>query len=122
MPKLRHLDRAGLHIRVVLPGGVAVGPGRADLLEFIRDLGSIAAAARAMEMSYRRAWLLVNETAEAFGAPVILAAPGGAKGGKARLTELGASVLASYRKIETSAAIGTAADVSALEALIMRRH
>jgi molybdate transport system regulatory protein len=44
MPKLRHPDRLGLHVRVVLDNGVAIGPGKAELLEAIRDTGSIAAA------------------------------------------------------------------------------
>jgi molybdate transport system regulatory protein len=121
VPKLRHPERAGLHIRIVLDGGVAVGPGRADLLQNIADLGSIAAAGRSMGMSYRRAWLLVDETAKAFGAPVVLAAPGGAQGGRAVLTELGTAILKLYREIETKAQQSTAADLAALHALVQVR-
>jgi molybdate transport system regulatory protein len=117
MPKLRHPDHTGLHLRVVLDGGVAVGPGRAELLEHIRDLGSIAAAGRAMGMSYRRAWTLVDATAREFGAPVVEAAPGGARGGSASLTELGARILGLYRSIEAKAAQAAAPELSALCAL-----
>jgi molybdate transport system regulatory protein len=117
MPKLRHPGHTGLHLRVVLDGGVAVGPGRAELLEHIRDLGSIAAAGRAMGMSYRRAWTLVDATAREFGAPVVEAAPGGARGGSASLTELGARILGLYRSIEAKAAQAAAPELSALRAL-----
>lgn len=115
MPKLRHPERTGLHVQVVLRDGVAVGPGRADLLQGIAELGSIAAAGRAMGMSYRRAWLLVDETARAFGGAVVVAAQGGAKGGSASLTNRGAAVLDAYRKIEVKAAEAVQAEIRALQ-------
>ncbi len=59
MVKLRHPDRPGLHVCVVLAGPVVMGPGKAELLEGIRDTGSFAAAGRRVEMSYMRAWSLV---------------------------------------------------------------
>jgi molybdate transport system regulatory protein len=117
MPKLRHPDHAGLHLRVVLETGVALGPGRAELLEHIRDLGSIAAASRAMGMSYRRAWMLVDATSREFGAPVVDAAPGGARGGNATLTELGATILKLYRSIEAKAAQAASPELAALHTL-----
>ncbi len=120
MPKLRHPERIGLHVRVVLDGGVAVGPGRAELLQGIADLGSIASAGRAMGMSYRRAWLLVHETAREFGAPVVVASPGGANGGCARLTDLGAAVVELYRTIENKAAEAVAMELAALRQLMNR--
>lgn len=115
--KVRHPERTGLHLRVVLGQGVAVGPGRADLLQGIQELGSIAAAGRAMGMSYRRAWLLVEETRAAFGAPVVVAKPGGVAGGHTQLTELGAALVALYRSIETKAASAVSAELSALQEL-----
>ncbi len=115
--KLRHPERAGLHLRVVLEQGVAVGPGRADLLEGIQELGSIAAAGRAMGMSYRRAWLLVEDTRAAFGAPIVVARPGGVAGGHAELTELGAAVVALYRSIEIKAANAVSSELTALQQL-----
>ena len=74
-----------------------------------------------MGMSYRRAWLLVDETAKAFGAPVVTALPGGAKGGRASLTELGASIVKLYREIERKAAQSATAEMAALYALIHGR-
>jgi molybdate transport system regulatory protein len=121
MPSLRHPDRIGLHLRVVLPGGDLVGPGRADLLEGIARHGSIAAAGREMGMSYRRAWTLVADIARSFGAPVVETAPGGAGGGGASLTELGARVLALYREIERKAAGATEEEREALDALRRRQ-
>ena len=117
MPKLRHPERTGLHLRVVLRDGVAVGPGRAELLQGIAELGSIAAAGRAMGMSYRRAWLLVDETARAFGGPIVVAAQGGPKGGGASLTDRGAAVLEVYRKLETKAAAAVREEIEALQVL-----
>ena len=122
MPKLRHPDRPGLHVRIVLGQGGAFGPGRAELLEGIRTHGSIAAAGREMGMSYRRAWLLVKETSSDFGAPVVAARPGGAAGGGAGLTTLGEAVLALYRGIEAKAAAATAQDLASLEALAAGRQ
>ena len=104
MTRIRHPDRSGLHIRVVLDGDVVLGPGRADLLEGVRRHGSIAAAGRAMGMSYKRAWDLVDAMNTRFHAPVVDAARGGNAGGGARLTATGEAALASYRAIEAAAA------------------
>ena len=120
MPKLRHPERTGLHVRVVLEGGAVFGPGRAELLANIRRLGSIAAAGRAMDMSYRRAWLLVEETARDFGAPVVVASPGGARGGGAGLTPLGVRLLELYQAVMAKAAAAAAAEMTAMQALIVQ--
>lgn len=104
MAKLRHPDRPGLHVRVVLGGTVVMGPGKAELLDGIRDTGSIAAAGRRMGMSYKRAWSLVEEMNAGFASPLVDAAKGGAGGGGAALTPLGARVLAAYRALEEEAA------------------
>ncbi len=116
--KIRHPDRVGLHLRIVLQQGAIIGPGRADLLENIRDLGSIAAAARAMGMSYRRAWLLVDAMSKEFGAPVIAAAAGGADGGRASLTEKGQAVIQLYRRIEAKASAAVAHELRSLHRLV----
>src|SRR5262249_46259261 len=81
----------------------SIGPGKAKLLEKIAEEGSIRQAAVAMDMSYRRAWLLVKELEEIMGAPVVKAATGGAKGGGTNLTKLGAGVLKHYRAAELRA-------------------
>ncbi|KPF72084.1 hypothetical protein IP69_04430 [Bosea sp. AAP35] len=99
------------------PGG-RLGPGKADLLEAIGRTGSISAAGRAMTMSYRRAWLLVDDLNRMFRQPLVEAQPGGAKGGGARLTALGLEVVAHYRAIEQAILEAGAAPIEALRGLI----
>lgn len=77
-----------------------IGPGKVRLLELVAEAGSISAAAREMDMSYRRAWLLIDEMNRMFKEPVIAAMTGGAHGGGARLTEFGESLIAAYRAVE----------------------
>jgi molybdate transport system regulatory protein len=77
-------------------------------------MGSIAAAARAMGMSYRRAWMLIDETTTAFGAPVVIAASGGANGGRAELTNLGLDIVTLFRRMEETAAKALAPELDAL--------
>ena len=81
-----------------------IGPGKVHLLELVAQTGSISAAAREMDMSYRRAWLLIDEMNRMFKEPVIAAVTGGAHGGGAQLTELGRNVIATYRAIEADSA------------------
>ena len=95
-----------------------LGPGKADLLDGIRDAGSIAAAGRAMGMSYKRAWSLVEEMNAAFRAPLVARTRGGSRGGGARLTETGEAVLAHYRALERIAAEAGAAEIAALRGLL----
>ncbi len=118
MPKLRHPDRIGLHLRIVLPGRVIIGPGRAELLEAIREHGSISAAGRALGMSYKRAWELAEAVNAAFRTPLIESSAGGAAGGGTRLTADGEAVLAAYRRIEAAAASACADDVNVLTRLL----
>ena len=98
-------DEFQLRIRL---GGAILGPGKADLLEGIRETGSISAAGRHMRMSYRRAWQLVEELNLHFGAPVVATLTGGRGGGGAELTPLGRDVVATYRRMQ--AACATAID------------
>jgi molybdate transport system regulatory protein len=114
MKRLRHPDRLGLHLRVVLDGAVAMGPGKVELLEGIVETGSIAAAGRRMGMSYKRAWLLVDEMNSMFAGPLVDAAKGGAGGGGAALTPLGQRMLAAYRGLETAAAKAGARELTAM--------
>src|SRR6202051_4553648 len=106
-------NMARVRVSIVFESGARIGPGKAKLLESIRDTGSISAAAREMGMSYKRAWLLLDSMNQAFIEPVVKAAPGGAGGG-ASLTAFGAEVLERYRRIYERAAATTAADVVAL--------
>ena len=103
-----------LSIRIDFDGAEAFGPGKVRLLELIEEHGSIRSAAAAMSMSYRHAWLLLQAIEDTFGAPVIITATGGAKGGGAKLTELGKTVIARYRAIEASAAQAAATDLGEL--------
>ena len=105
-------DAPRIRLRILL------GPGKADLLDLIRQTGSIAAAGRAMSMSYKRAWSLVEEMNGAFREPLVDSSRGGAKGGGARLTETGELVLEQYRKIEEIATEAGAARIGLLRSLL----
>jgi len=120
--KVRHPSKLGPHLRIVLGREVAVGPGKADLLEGIRDTGSIAAAGRRMGMSYKRAWYLVETMNACFRGPVVEAAKGGPGGGGARLTPLGEKVLAAYRRMQAKTAKAIARELGALQAEMARRQ
>ena len=91
---------AKLRFSIVLDSGARIGPGKVALLESIQATGSISAAARAMGMTYKRAWLLLDSINQAFLEPVTSAAPGGASGGGASLTAFGVELLQRYRRIE----------------------
>lgn len=95
--------RRTLTLRLTLSDRVALGPGKADLLEAIRDTGSIAAAGRRLGMSYQRAHDLVSALNEDFEAPLVEAMAGGTRGGGARLSTLGQEILAAYRAVEQEA-------------------
>jgi len=110
--------RPSLRIRIVFGDDAMLGPGKADLLERIRETGSIAAAGRTMSMSYKRAWMLVEEMNGAFRDPLVASSRGGAKGGGARLTEAGETVLANYRKLEEIMAEAGAARIGILRSML----
>ena len=95
-----------------------LGPGKVDLLEYIRETGSIAAAGRAMAMSYKRAWSLVEELNSAFKAPLVDSIRGGSHGGGARLTSAGESVLENYRKLEEITAEAGAKRIDAIRSML----
>ena len=102
-------------LRILLGAAIALGPGKAELLEAIGRTGSISAAARLMSMSYRRAWQLVETMNRCFKSPLVEAAPGGKGGGGARLTEAGRVALDRYRAMEAKAASSVAAEMAAFE-------
>lgn len=77
-----------------------IGPGRVRLLELIGELGSISSAAKAMDMSYKRAWYLLEAFGACFGEPLVVRQLGGKGGGSAQLTKLGQEVVARYRAME----------------------
>lgn len=104
-----------ISIRVDLAPAGRLGPGKIDLLEAIEETGSISGAGRAMTMSYRRAWLLVDNLNRMFRQPLVEASPGGAKGGGARLTAMGREVVAHYRAIESKALKAASLHIDALQ-------
>jgi molybdate transport system regulatory protein len=115
------VDEPRLRIRIVFGTDAMLGPGKADLLEHIRETGSIAAAGRAMSMSYKRAWLLVEEMNRAFREPLVDSTRGGPQGGGARLTEAGEAVLVHYRKLEDIMAEAGAARIGVLRGMLRDR-
>lgn len=92
-----------LFLRLTFGEGHKFGPGKAELLERIDRTGSISGAGREMNMSYKRAWSLVEEMNALFREPLIESSRGGAGGGGARLTQAGAAALAAYRALEITA-------------------
>ena len=113
------MARVKLKLQLYCGDEIAMGPGKADLLEAIAREGSISAAGRALGMSYRRAWLLVDTMNRCFVAPLVEAQPGGGKGAGARLTAEGEKALAAYRALSAQVERGAAgADHDALEAVI----
>src|SRR6516164_10424250 len=115
------MDTPRLTLRVDLGSGRALGPGKVRLLEAIGKTGSISQAGRDLGMSYRRAWLLVDDMNNCFRDAVILAQPGGAHGGGATLTPFGHKVVERYRAIETDALVATRKHLHDLEAALKGR-
>ncbi len=109
---------ARLQLRLFFAHGAMLGPGKAELLEHIRDTGSISAAGRAMEMSYKRAWMLVDAMNAAFTAPLVESARGGAGGGGAQVTEVGLEVLRLYRALQDKTARAGQAEMAAISAML----
>lgn len=104
-----------LNLRLTFPGGVPLAHGKAELMEHIRETGSIRQAAMKMDMSYRRAWLLCDELNHLFDETVIETNKGGKSGGGAQLSEFGEELLARFRDMEKRTAEALAADLDWLE-------
>ena len=105
--------RVQFRMRIYRDESIAIGPGKISLLEAIAETGSISAAARNLDMSYRRAWALVEEVNAALAHPAVLKAPGGAQ-----LTPVGEKLIKHYRSIESSARLAAAPDIAALTRLL----
>lgn len=105
----------GLTLRVLGKSAAAMGPGKAELVERIAQTGSISAAARDMGMSYRRAWQLVESLNADFLEPVVATATGGKRGGGARVTPFGGTLVAAFRAMEDKASAAVAADLGRFE-------
>lgn len=108
----------GLTLRVMRGRKPAIGPGKAELVERIAETGSISAAARAMGMSYRRAWQLVEGLNKACREPVVLTAVGGKMGGGAAVTPFGLRLVRLFRAMERKASGSIAADLKRFETFL----
>ena len=110
-----------LTVRVDFGADRALGPGKIRLLEAIGKTGSISRAGRALGMSYRRAWLLVDDMNRSFRSSVVATQPGGARGGGAELTEFGIALIAMYRAVEAQATVAAEPHLLALKNSLRRR-
>lgn len=108
----------GARVRVLLGSTIALGPGKADLLNAIKASGSISKAAKSMGMSYRRAWLLVDTMNASFVTPLIETSRGGGGGGGASLTKAGEEALARYRAMEDKVQSLLAEDIADFTSLL----
>jgi len=108
---------AGLFLRIPIGDAGNLGPGKARLLELIEETGSIRAAASKIKMSYRRAWLLVQDIEKIFGGPVLDKKTGGKSGGGASLNSRGRDIVRHYRTAERRTARAIKAEMEALSKL-----
>jgi molybdate transport system regulatory protein len=113
--------RPAIRPRVYLDANVAVGPGKIDLLRHVAAKRSISAAARAMAMSYSRAWQLVDALNADFG-PVVATSTGGRGGGGAALTPAGEALIAAYDALERRLNTSAESEIAGLVALLPRRR
>ena len=120
MPKSSASPLPSLSVRIDLDAEGRIGPGKIQLLENIHTCGSISAAGRAMDMSYKRAWDLVDEINRICRHPAVERQTGGRNGGGAVLTPFGLSLVARYRKIERDAASAVRKELLALRTDIGR--
>lgn len=104
-----------IKVQIMCGDDIAMGPGKADLLEAIAREGSISAAGRSLGMSYRRTWLLVDTMNRCWESPLVETQQGGSKGGGARLTKQGQAILAWFRELQAS--VSHASDGPALHSL-----
>lgn len=110
------------HLRITLSDDFYIGPGRADLMELIAETGSISEAAKRMDMSYKRAWGLVQALNDGWGAPLVETARGGSAQGGAILTDAGRDVLTHYRHMQHLTRGAIDGDVAALKAALPGRR
>jgi molybdate transport system regulatory protein len=111
---------AKFRLRIAAGDVIAIGPGKVALLEAIAETGSITAAAKSLDMSYRRAWLLLDELNRALKQPAVDSAKGGQHGGGSALTDTGRELIALYRRVEATAARACMNDLTRLIGLIAR--
>lgn len=113
-----HHPSPTFQLRLALNHDVVIGPGKADLLEMIDQTGSISAAGRALSMSYKKAWQLLETMNSYFLSPLVITSSGGNARGGAQLTETGKQVLTHYRALEKQLVMAQPDDAKALLALL----
>ena len=100
------------------PSGSSLGPSMIGLLEALRREGSIRKTAKSLNISYRKAWLMIQQMQKTFNGPVVLAEAGGHEGGSTQLTELGLTLVKHYRSVETYCNENTQKDLEVLAELV----
>jgi molybdate transport system regulatory protein len=110
--------KTSLHLRIDFGDERSIGPGKVRLLELINETGSISAAGRALAMSYRQAWLLIDELNRMFREPAVVAQSGGGGGGGAMVTETGNDIIRLYREMERRAYGASNAEIRSLSRLL----
>ena len=113
-------DRARIKVQIYLDDEIALGPGKRELLEQIQRHGSISAAARAMGLSYRRAWLMVDTMNRCFREPLVSAGKGGAQHGGALLTPFGQAIRDRFASLEATLEQAARTDLKHLRRLLRR--
>lgn len=111
---------ARFRLRVTTGDEIAIGPGKILLLEAIAETGSLTAAAKRIEMSYRRAWLLLDQLNRSLKKPAVTTAAGGEHGGGSDLTDTGRQLIALYRSIEATAERACATEIRQVVGLLAR--
>ncbi|MDM0113841.1 winged helix-turn-helix domain-containing protein [Variovorax sp. J22R133] len=105
-------------MRITAGDTIAIGPGKIRLLEAILETGSLTAAAKSIDMSYRRAWVLINELNGALKKPAVASAKGGEHGGGSEVTDVGRRLIEHYRNIESTAAAACKAEIRSMTNLL----
>jgi len=118
--KPRNSPVARFRMRVTAGDVIAIGPGKIALLEAIGETGSLTSAAKSLDMSYRRAWMLLDELNGALKKPAVDSTKGGQHGGGSELTDVGRQLVELYRRIDTTATRACAPDIKRLLGLLSR--
>lgn len=121
-PRLPARSKPVVRFRLRITAGdvIAIGPGKIALLEAIDETGSLTAGAKRLDMSYRRAWMLLDELNRSLKRPAVSSAKGGLEGGGSELTDVGRQLIALYRGIEATAAAACDADIRQILRLLAR--
>ena len=111
---------ASFRMRITAGDTIAIGPGKIALLEAVAQTGSLTAAAKSLGMSYRRAWMLLDEVNRSLKNPAVASAKGGSHGGGSELTNAGRQLIELYRRIESTAMQACASDIRKIFGLLAR--